>query len=119
MLRAFEIWLLMSVVTGISISRWNANAAQSTPLIWPSTRPRPRIEALATRFRIGEFTLGQFFRNPQVYGLHFLRLALLLPRRLKLISALNIISAAELCPSGLAVGVINVCLLRSRAAGDK
>jgi hypothetical protein len=48
-------------------------------------------------------------------------LALLLTRRLKLISALNIIFAAELRPSGLAVGVINVCLIRrrSRTAGDK
>jgi hypothetical protein len=45
--------------------------------------------------------------------------ALLQARRLKLISALNIISAAKLCPSGLAVGVINVCLPRGRAAGDK
>jgi hypothetical protein len=48
-------------------------------------------------------------------------LASLLTRRLKLISALIIIFAAELCAGCLAVGVINVCLIRrrSRAAGDK
>jgi hypothetical protein len=45
--------------------------------------------------------------------------ALLLTGRLKLITALNVISAAKLRPSGLAVGVINVCLPRGRAAGDK
>ncbi|MGC2080164.1 MAG: hypothetical protein WA728_29945 [Xanthobacteraceae bacterium] len=46
---------------------------------------------------------------------------LLLTRRLKLISALIIIFAAELCAGCLAVGVINVCLIRrrSRTAGDK
>jgi hypothetical protein len=45
----------------------------------------------------------------------------LLTRRLKLISALIIIFAAEFCAGCLAVGVINVCLVRrrSRAAGDK
>jgi hypothetical protein len=42
-----------------------------------------------------------------------------LTRRLKLISTLSIISAAELCPGCLAVGVINVCLIRRRAAGDE
>ena len=44
---------------------------------------------------------------------------LVLTRRLKRGSALNIISGAELRSLGLACGIIKVGPLRSRAAGDK
>jgi hypothetical protein len=72
----------------------------------------------ARNYRLGSsLTIGNLSERP-ARQVEILWLALLLMRRLKLISALIIIFAAELRPGCLAVGVINVCLIGG-AAGNK
>jgi len=105
----------------VQISRGRALHQDANRLVCACRRLKRPIDHMTRFFR----WLRRLFRSDRQtrptgqVGIFWF--ALLLTLRLKLISALIILFAAELCAGCLAAGVINVCLIRrrSRAASDK